>query len=103
MKPTHRSTLTDCGGDLWTVVASPFCHRFIRVSKHCLLGPLVFGPLVRGSHTLALLCEENGSILQHTEGGDDLAKEEDEPRPSNLSVEGSRPQHSPLKPMTWPH
>ena len=74
MEPTHRSTLTDCGGYVWTVVASPFCNRFPRASKHFLLGSLVFGPLVRGSHTLALLCEDNASILQHTEGGDDLAK-----------------------------
>jgi len=74
MEPTHRSTLTDCGGYLWTVVASPFCNRFLRVSKHFLLGPLVFGPLVRGSHTLDLLCEETASILQYTEGGDALAK-----------------------------
>ena len=65
MEPTHCSTLTDCGGYLWTVVASPFCNRFLRVSKHFLLGP----------HTLDLLCEENASILQYTEGGDDLAKE----------------------------
>ena len=75
MEPTHRSTLTDCGGYVWTVVASPFCNRFLRGSTHLFLGPLVFGPLVRGSHTLALLCENNASILQHTEGGDDLAKD----------------------------
>ena len=69
MEPTHRRTLTDCGGYLWTVVASPFCARFLRVSKHFLLGPLVLGP-----HILDLLCEENALILQLTEGGDDLAK-----------------------------
>ena len=70
MEPTHRSTLTDCGGYLWTVVASPFCNRLLPVSKDFLLGPLVLGP-----HTLDLLCEENASILQYTEGDDDLAKD----------------------------
>jgi len=69
MEPTHRSTLTDCGGCVWTVVASPFCHRFLRVSQHVL-----FGPLVLGRHPLDLLCEENASILQYTEGDDELAK-----------------------------
>ena len=70
MEPTHRSTLTDCGGYVWTVVASPFCNRFLRVSQHVLLGPLV-----RGRHPLDLLCEENASMLQYTEGDDDLAKD----------------------------
>jgi len=70
MEPTHRSTLTDGDSYVWTVVASPFCHRFLRVSKHVLLGPLVLG-----RHPLDLLCEENASILQYAEGDDDLAKD----------------------------
>ena len=65
MEPTHRSTLTDGGSYVWTVVAIPFCHRFLRVSEHVLLG----------RHPLDLLCEENASILQYTEGDDDLAKD----------------------------
>ena len=69
MEPTHRSTLTDCGGYVWTVVASPFVNRFLRGSTHLFLGPLVLD-----RHPLDLLCEENASILQYTEGGDDLAK-----------------------------
>src|SRR5262249_39737359 len=71
MERTHRSTLTDCACDLWTVVASPFCNRFLPVSKHFLFGHLVVAP-----HTLDLLCEDKVSILQHTEGGDDPAKYE---------------------------
>ena len=74
MEPTHRSTLTDCGGGLWTVVASPICDRFLRASKHFLLGPRVRGPLVLGPHTVALLYENVASVLQHTEKGDALAK-----------------------------
>ena len=70
MEPTHQSTLTDCDGRVWTVVASPFGNRFLRVSQHVLLGPLVLG-----RHPLDLLCEENASILQYTEGDDDLAKD----------------------------
>ena len=75
MEPTHRSTLTDGGSYVWTVVAIPFCHRFLRVSKHVLLSRLVLGPLVLGRHPLDLPCEENASILQYTEGDDDLAKD----------------------------
>jgi len=71
MERTYRSTLTDCACDLWAVVASPFCNRFLPVSKHFLFGHLVLGP-----HTLDLLCEDKVSILQHTEGGDDPAKYE---------------------------
>ena len=51
MEPTHRSTLTDCDCDRWTVVASPFCQRFLPVSK-CSFPCL----LVRVPHTPGLLC-----------------------------------------------